>query len=345
LADLQLHNLQTADYLKAEPKLTVEQKSALASHLARGLKNSGGAGSGAADNGDAEAILRLLVWNAEPPVIEAMARAAAVNPNTPRSVAWALANDEESVAVLVLEACAALADADLVSIVQSSENFGKMGAIARRSDVSADVSRSLVRHGNENTAKILLGNARADIPEDAFGLARDRFRGSEHLQKAIIDRKAGLPSSSMSDPPAETPMALPGFVTERSEDEWHQRLSQMIADKALTEAQLVRMLCNGDFDFFARGLAALTQATAEEAHRRLLSTPSDLPAIWSKAALPMAWLPVAVSALSALIDVDRATGKSDRQLFARNVHERTLANLKAAKVVLNDAQRRFFARR
>lgn len=356
--NLHLQDLKTADYLKAEPRLTVDQKAALARYLARGLTTGSGGGE---DVANAEAILRLLIWNAEPQVAEAMARAAAENPNTPRSLAWALANDEEAAAVLVLEACAALADADLLSIVQSSENFGKMNAIARRSSVSADVSRSLVHHGNEGTAQTLLDNAKAQIPEDAFGSLLDRFGRSEGIQEAIIDREAVFPSitrrlsDSMTNPrlegklaarhhpPAEAPIGLPGFVIERSEEEWNQRLSRMMAEKSLTESMLVRTLCNGDFDFFARALAELTRSPTEATRRQLLESPSGLQAVWSQASLLADWLSVASAALSALVQIDRATGKSDRELFARNVVDRTLANLKAEKVALSAGQLRVFA--
>ena len=80
---------------------------------------------------NAEAILRLLIWSDEKRVVESLAQAAAGNPGTPRNLAWALANDDEAVALPILAAAVSLSDADLISIVESANSVAKMGAIAR----------------------------------------------------------------------------------------------------------------------------------------------------------------------------------------------------------------------
>src|SRR3569623_1628178 len=91
---LNLHGLTTVGYLNVESLLSVEQKAALATRLAAALDQKGDPEVFA----NAEAILRLLVWNAEPGVVESIAQAAASNPNTPRSLAWALAHDDDAAA-------------------------------------------------------------------------------------------------------------------------------------------------------------------------------------------------------------------------------------------------------
>lgn len=161
-----------------------------------------------------------------------MAKAAAANPNTPRSLAWALANDDESAAKLVLESCTALSDADLVSLIEAGNNAVKMCAIARRSTVSEEVSRSLVDHGNEEAVHTLLANARAKSPDDAYGTALNRFSQSKRIQDGISGCPAvsaaiarRLPASASPEmkgkPVAQTPPAvMPGYVEERSEAEW-----------------------------------------------------------------------------------------------------------------------------
>src|SRR5437868_4399893 len=124
MAELTLQSLTTADFLKAEAQLSVEQKSALAAGLAGALNTSG------EEFAEAEAILRLIIWNAEPQVIEAMSLAAAGNPNTPHDVAWALANDDEAAATPILRASIVLSETELVAIVETTGSFSKMGAIA-----------------------------------------------------------------------------------------------------------------------------------------------------------------------------------------------------------------------
>ncbi len=345
--------LSTADYLAAEAKLTDDEKAALASHLAGGL----GADKGAAFE-EAEAVLRLMTWNAEPRVVEAMAKAAAANPHTPRSLAWALANDDEAAATLVLEACAALSDSDLVSLVQAGDNPGKMCAIARRFVVSAEVSRSLVDHGNEDAIHTLLANAKAEISDDAYGTALDRFSQSTRIQEGIIARPV---SSSLAIRLASTlnpdlkakfalklaslmPVEMPGYVEERSDAGWAAHLAPMIADRSLTESWLVRQLSLGHLEFFARGLAALSKAPYAEVRAGVLATPPDFAPFWENARLPKDWIPVAAATVAALVHVDRNAGKADSELFSRNIIARASANFKAARINLNDAQKRIFFR-
>jgi uncharacterized protein (DUF2336 family) len=363
LATLTLRGLKAADYLKAESKLTVEQKAALASHLAAALGADGG---DADEHANAEAILRLIVWNAEPPVVEATARAAARNPNTPRSLAWALANDDEAAAGPILEASTALSDDDLVAIVELAQSTSKMIAIARRTEVSERVSGSIARHGDAETLDALLANANARIADGAYESMLDRFGARERIHEGIADR--GLLSPAVVDrllhvvspdlaekvrsrhDRTQTPrpggiQRTVGYVLQRSEEDWEKRLAQLVAEKSLTESFLVNQLCLGDFDFFCRALAALTGTSRETVHARVLdSPPAHLPGLWAKAGLAADWLPVARAAAAALLHIDGSYGKADRKTFSRNVVDRTLAGLKAEKVVLNDAQRRLLAR-
>lgn len=345
-------SLTTADYLAAEARLTDEEKAVLATHLAGSLGVPGGA---VAAFEEAEAVLRLMTWNSEPRVVEAMAKAAAANPHTPRSLAWALANDDEAAATLVLEACAALSDEDLVSLVQSSENSGKMCAIARRTKVSEEVSRSLVGHGNEDAIHTLLANAKAQIPDDAYGTALDRFGQSARIQEGIVGRpvlSASLAqklSASMS-PEFKAKLAgklaelipMPGYVVERSEEDWIKHLAPQITNRSLTEIHLVRQLTFGHLEFFARALAALSGASYAEVRAGVLDTLPAFAPYWQAARLPKDWLPVAEAAVTAVIQVDRTVGKADEDLFARNILSRTQANIKAARITLSDSQRRLF---
>lgn len=346
-------SLTTADYLAAEAKLTAEEKAALASHLAASL------GATASKNfAEAEAVLRLMTWNAEPRVIEAMAKAAAGNPNTPRSIAWALANDDETAAAMVLEMCASLADDDLVSLVQSGSASSKMCAIARRATVSEEVSKSLVAHGDEDAVHTLLANAKAKISDDAYGTALDRFGQSERIQEGLIGRPAlsaplAQRLSAHCSPQfkdrlaarlaAQAPTTMPGYFEALSDAEWAAALALMVRDKSASEA-LVRQVFQGNLEFFVRALAAWSKAPYAEVRAAALAEPPALASFWTSAALAKDWLPVAVAAVAALIHVDQNAGKADQDLFSRNIVARTQANLKTAKVTLTDAQKRFLMR-
>jgi len=357
-APLNLGGLNTADYLKAEAKLTIEEKSAFATGLARALNVQSG---DTAHFTEAEAILRLLIWNAEPRVVEAIGNAVAGNPHAPKSLAWALANDDEAAALPVLQSFAGLSDDDLVAIVENSGNFSKMGAIAARSTVSEQISRSLVKHGDESTMQSLLANVKAVIPEEAFGHMLDRFGEHARVQEGVADRE-GL-SASIAQRLAESGNAsvtaklelrrqtpkfarVPGYLDETtSEEELERQVSKSVADKSINELGLVHHLCLGEFDFFCRALSAMTGSTKNEVCARILESPSDhLAQYWDQAALPLTWLPIACAAASALIQIDENYSKNDRQLFSKNIIDRTVAILKADKFTMNDAQRRFFMR-
>ena len=139
---------------------------------------------------------------------------------------------------------------------------------------------------------------------------------------------------------ALTPM--PGYVEERSDDDWAALLAPQISSRSLNETKLVRQLTFGQLEFFVRGLAALSKTPYAAVRAGVLAEPPAFAAYWDKALLPRHWLGVAAAAVTAVIQVDRTAGKADEDLFSRNILSRTQANIKAAKITLSDAQRRLF---
>ena len=356
LDKLNLHGLSTADYLKVEPVLSVGQKTALATRLATSLNAQG---SDPDESANAEAILRVIVWNAEASVIASMAQAAADNPNTPHSLAWALANDEEAAAMPILKASTALSDTDLVAIVEATESSSKMGAIAGRSTVGVEVSRSLARCGDENTVHLLLGNANADIPDDAYASMLDRHGQHERIQAGIIGRDAlssriatrlsGMVSGGLADQlaqrhqvaaPADLPFPV-GVMDGLNAEDLDELVAEMVVEGSINASFLVRKLCLGNFEFFCRALAAKAQTPNDEVRAGVAASAADyLPALWEKAALSVEWLPVASAAVTTLVHIDQNYGKADPEVFRKNIVDRTVAALKADKHVLTDAQKK-----
>ncbi|MHB1207884.1 MAG: DUF2336 domain-containing protein, partial [Rhodospirillaceae bacterium] len=224
-----------------------------------------------------------------------------------------------------------------------------------RPAVSAEVSRSLVSHGGEDAVQTLLANAKAQIPDDAYGTALDRFGQSERIQEGIIDR--GVVSAAIVQRLTELnsklrdklsghrpSAAMPGYAEAHSDTEWEARLSALIADRSLNETKLVRELLLGNLEFFARALSAASKAPYLDVREGVLAAPPALASFWQSAGLPKDWLAVAAAAVTALIQADRSGGKADRELFCRNIASGTLANLKAGKITLTEAQRRLFPR-
>src|SRR5277367_2306146 len=103
----------------------------------------------AAEAGIANDIFRLLIRDVEKNVRQALAEQLAYCANTPRDIIVRLANDEAEVAAPVLEYSSVLTEEDLIAIVQSSQEVVKLRAVARRSNVSADLASCLVQAHNE----------------------------------------------------------------------------------------------------------------------------------------------------------------------------------------------------
>ena len=237
-------------------------------------------------------------------IVEAMAQAAAENPNTPRSIAWALANDDEAAAAPILKASLALSDVDLVAIVEATENPSKMIAIARRDAVSTELSRSLAKCGDEETVHVLLGNANAEIPEDAYESMLDRHGKTERIQAGIIGREAissavatrlsGMVSGALAEQlterhhtslPASVPFPI-GLMDGLGAEDIDEVVAEMLAEDSINASFLVRKLCQGNFEFFCRALAAKAKTPIEEVRAKAFASAAEhLPALWAKAGM------------------------------------------------------------
>lgn len=96
----------------------------------------------------AEEIFRVMVKDAEVRVREALALNLKESSGIPHDVAVSLAKDVEQVALPVLQFSDVLTDNDLIEII-NSHSAEKQTAIAKRKNVSEDVSDVLVEAGNE----------------------------------------------------------------------------------------------------------------------------------------------------------------------------------------------------
>jgi len=363
---LSLQGLNTAAYLKAEPQLPAEHRATFATHLAAALNAPG---DDPADVAEAESILRVIIWNTEGSVVESIAQAAASNPHMTNSLAWAMANDDEAVATPILQSSHALSDSELTSIVETTESFSKMGAIAGRDSVGADLSRALALHGDEDTAHRLLNNANADIPEDALTCILDRHEQHQHILEDMVGREKlssaiaerlidkvspaladGLRARNLVSNQSSTDTGLPridrnimGYRDEKSPEELDALVSQMIAQNEITAALLVQKICEGYFEFFVSVLAETSKLTKDDVREQMIQSPAKtLPTLWKSASLQADWVPVASAAVTAFIFANKNYNKSDIPMFRRNISDRALSSLRAEKRKLTDEQTRLF---
>ncbi len=116
-------------------------------------------------------IFRMMMRDAEAKVRRALAESLKDNPDVPRDVALALAQDVESVAAPLLEWSTALTDADLESIVRSSAD-GKQSAVARRRGLSATLARAIAETAGPLGVQALMERMPADALSAALSWAR-----------------------------------------------------------------------------------------------------------------------------------------------------------------------------
>ncbi len=363
MKDLHLGRLTLTDYLKIEPRLSAEQKAALAVFLARSAFSEG---RGQSD--EAESIIQLIIWNSEVEVAETIAGAAALESELSRPVVWMLANEDARVAAPVLEKSAVLTDEDLVGIIAWSGSTTKMNAIARRPAVTEVVSHSLVSHGDETTAVTLLENTGAAVSVDAFDVMLDRFGDLEKVQDAIVgrnviysstaqrllslitneDTKAALAARETVAHPA--PASAPdhgvlGLDAAESEQTLAAGVDVLLKNKALTEPVLADLLLEGSFELFVRALARKTQSDVNDTRQRVMDASAEgLKAVWEAAGLSAEWLPLVKATLLALSQLRDAPSVADARLFRRNLYTLAGGIMRRDGVKLKGAPLDFFTR-
>mgnify|MGYP000604420035 CR=1 FL=1 len=111
----------------------------------------------------AEDIFRLMLRDAEVRVRAALSEALKDNPGVPHDVAHALARDVVPVATPILEFSEALTDDDLMEIVRAQPGAAQQ-AVARRREISAELSQTIVAHGVEAAAETVVTTPGADLP-------------------------------------------------------------------------------------------------------------------------------------------------------------------------------------
>ena len=136
----------------------------------------------------AEDIFRLLMKNAETHVRAALAENLKVAGNVPHDIMMSMAKDVAEVSLPVLQFSDVLSEADLLEIVQSSNDEARHLAIASRTIVPEKISDALVEKGNEKVVATLVKNEGAQIADNTFTKIVERHAGSEAIVQSMIER-------------------------------------------------------------------------------------------------------------------------------------------------------------
>lgn len=298
----------------------------------------------------AEEIFRVLVRDVEVRVREALSANLHASPDVPHDVALTLARDVASVALPMLESSQVLTTQDLVEIV-SSQDPDKQTAVARRSEVAAEVAQAIADQGCEAAVATLVANTGADIPEAAFERVVDRFSASTTVQAPLVAR-GGLPLSTVErlvtvvsdslrahlvdnydlDPEVVNTLVVQSreratvdVAAIATSDEIRDLVLHLKANGRLTPGIVVRAVCMGNIAFFEMALAVRAQVPLGNARRLVHDEgPLGLKAICDQAGVPPAALPAVAAALAVTHEIQLDGGADGRERYARKVMERVL---------------------
>jgi uncharacterized protein (DUF2336 family) len=226
------------------------------------------------DRAAAEGALLMLLDDASPLVRRAMAEVFAADAAAPPAVVRALALDQDSVALPVLERSPLLLETDLVDLVATG-SIAAQCAIARRLDLTAPVAAAIAEVGQPEATLALVENVLAELP--AFSLTRIIARhGHLAVLRETLLARDDLPTACRLALVTRLSQTLTSFVAER--DWLGADRARRVAEEALSRVvlRLAATACEDDLDILIDHLRDSGQLTAGLMLRALLSGNLDL---------------------------------------------------------------------
>src|ERR1700759_2143803 len=235
------------------------------------------------DRAAAEGALLMLLDDPSPLVRRAMAEVFAHSQEAPAAIVQALALDQPSVALPILEYSPLLIDADLVDIAATG-NGETQCAIARRVNLPASVSAAIAEVGSASAALELIENAYAELPAFSWDRIVERHGHLAAIRESMLVLE-DLPAATRAALVAKLSNTLAQFVVaknwlsadraERVADEARDRSTVNIAARSrgddmrglvrhlratgqLTAGLILRALLSGNLELFDHALAELS---------------------------------------------------------------------------------------
>jgi len=317
------------------------------------------------DRSAAEGALLMLLDDPSPLVRQAMAEIFAHSQHAPAAIVQALALDQPSVALPVLEHSPLLIDADLVDIVATGSREVQC-AIARRSGLPASVSGAIAEVGCAAAALELIENAYAELAPLSWDRIVERHGHLAAIREAILVLE-DLPAATRAALVSKLSNMLAQFVVarnwlaadraERVASDARDRSTIEIAARShgrdmedlvqhlrvsgqLTASLILRAVLSGNLEMFG---AALSDLSGMPRHRvtaliRDRRHGAGVQALLRRANLPETTFTAFVIALEAnhefgLIDTEEETMRLRRCLVER-VLERCAAEREANEPLL-----------
>src|SRR3954447_2248729 len=280
------------------------------------------------DRAAAEGALLMLLDDASPLVRQAMAEVFSRSTDAPAAIVQALAVDQPSVALPILEHSPLLIDADLVDIVATG-NCETQCAIARRIALPASVCAAIAEVGCAAAALELIENSHAELAPFSWDRIVERHGHLAAIREAMLVLD-DLPAATRAALVAKLSETLAQFVVARN---W---LSADRADRMTTEARdrstmnIAARSRGDDMQGLVRHLRVTGQLTAGLILRALLSGNLEL---LDSALAELSGLPQA--RVSALLH-DRGGASVQALLIRAGLPESTFAAFKMALEVSHE---------
>jgi uncharacterized protein (DUF2336 family) len=230
----------------------------------------------------AEGALLMLLDDPSPLVRQAMAEVFARSPDAPATIVRALAADQPSIALPVLEHSPLLIDADLVDIVATGTSDMQC-SIARRINLPSSVSAAIAEVGSAAAALELIENAYAELAPFSWDRIVERHGHLAAIREAMLLLE-GLPAATRVALVAKLSNTLAQFAAARNwlsperagrlADESRERSTISIAARSrgedmqglvqhlratgqLNAGLILRALLSGNLELFEAALAQL----------------------------------------------------------------------------------------
>jgi uncharacterized protein (DUF2336 family) len=298
----------------------------------------------AEDRSAAEGALLMLLDDPSPLVRQAMSDVFSRSTDAPASIVQALAVDQPSIALPVLEHSPLLIDADLVDIVATGTSDVQC-AIARRNNLPCSVSAAIAEVGSPAAALELIENAYAELAPFSWDRIVERHGHLSAIREAMLVLE-GLPAATRAALVAKLSDTLAQFATARnwlsperagrlasesrersainiaarSRGEDMQGLVQHLrATEQLNAGLILRALLSGNLELFEAALAEL----AELPLARVTAIVHDRGGAGVHALLVRAGLPeTTFAAFRVALEASRETGYVDTSGGAARLRRR-----------------------
>jgi len=304
------------------------------------------------DRGAAEGALLMLLDDPSPLVRQAMADVFARSMEAPAAIVQALATDQPSVAVTILEHSPLLIDADLVDIVATG-NSETQCAVARRIGLPAPVCAAIAEVGSAAAALELIENPYAALAPFSWDRIVERHGHLAAIREAmlVLDDLPAATRAALVDKLSETLAQFvvarnwlsadrAGRVTSEARDrstitiasrsrgeELRGLVEHLRATSQLTAGLILRALLSGNVELFEIALSEL----ADMPRARVSALLNDrgrtsLQALLRKAGIPDTTFDAFSMALDACREIGFTDTLSGAAILRRKMVERVLTH-------------------